>query len=568
MKHLQLLALAAVLAAASFASCNKEVNISTPPQSNSLNDSEIRFSADGLDVSVETRTTPVTELSTFNVLASTGSAGSESQAWAPVAVTKSGSTYLTGKYWPAADPSYHFYASNAALTFAAAGSTVTADGSTDVVCAYLPSPTYGEPNVLTFDHIYARVGSFSVATQSGYEISAVSATLKNGVSGGTYNLRTGAWSGLSAASDRACASFSGSTSSQSSSNDIWLVPGTYTISVSYTLTKGEYVVPFTKTGSVTLVAGKTNNISTTAVGGAANEIVFSVSLATWGSNPVEMEFVDYLTFTANADGSSVRLRIYNENGDDPSAAPTLYYSLNGSDYAQWDYSAISMDSGDVLKFYGNNASGLADYNNREYVRFWISGSVAASGNVMSLISSDMPNTVPCDYCFIYLFYDCTGLTAAPELPATTLASGCYTAMFFGCTGLTAAPELPATTLASDCYTGMFCNCTGLTAAPKLPATTLASGCYSIMFYGCTGLTSAPELPATTLVTNCYSQMFNGCSSLNYIKAMFTTTPSTSYTQNWVSSVASSGTFVKNSAASWDVTGTNGVPSGWTVQNAE
>ena len=248
------------------------------------------FAAGGLDVSVETRATPVTELATFNVLASTGSAGSESQAWAPVAVTKSGSTYLTGKYWPAADPSYHFYASNAALTFAAAGSTVTADGSTDVVCAYLPSPAYGEPNALTFDHIYARVGSFSVATQSGYEISAVSATLKNGVSGGTYNLRTGAWSGLSAASDRACASFTGGTSSQSSSNDIWLVPGTYTISVSYTLTKGEYVVPFTKTGSVTLVAGKTNNISTTAVGGSASEIVFSVSLASWSLNSVDLVF--------------------------------------------------------------------------------------------------------------------------------------------------------------------------------------------------------------------------------------------------------------------------------------
>lgn len=62
-------------------------------------------------------------------------------------------------------------------------------------------------------------------------------------------------------------------------------------------------------------------------------------------------------------------------------------------------------------------------------------------------------------------------------------------------------------------------------------------------------------------------MFRGCSKLNYIKAMFTTRPSIAYTENWVSGVASSGTFVKNSAASWDVTGVNGVPSGWTVQTA-
>ena len=66
-------------------------------------------------------------------------------------------------------------------------------------------------------------------------------------------------------------------------------------------------------------------------------------------------------------------------------------------------------------------------------------------------------------------------------------------------------------------------------------------------------------------------MFYGCSKLNYIKAMFTTTPSGSlpyyYTYNWVSGVASSGTFVKNSAAQWDVSGVNGIPSGWTVQTA-
>ena len=49
--------------------------------------------------------------------------------------------------------------------------------------------------------------------------------------------------------------------------------------------------------------------------------------------------------------------------------------------------------------------------------------------------------------------------------------------------------------------------------------------------------------------------------------MFTTTPSSTYTQNWVSGVASTGTFVKNSAATWDVTGTSGIPSGWTVETA-
>ena len=88
-----------------------------------------------------------------------------------------------------------------------------------------------------------------------------------------------------------------------------------------------------------------------------------------------------------------------------------------------------------------------------------------------------------------------------------------------------------------------------------------------MFYGCTSLTTAPELPATTLVNSCYDSMFRGCTSLNYVKAMFTTTPSSSYTSNWVSGVSSTGTFVKNSSATWDVTGANGIPSGWTVTTA-
>ncbi len=180
---------------------------------------------------------------------------------------------------------------------------------------------------------------------------------------------------------------------------------------------------------------------------------------------------------------------------------------------------------------------------------------------------ELPATTLADYCYYNMFNECTSLATAPELPATTLANYCYYNMFNRCTGLTAAPELPATTLASDCYRNMFEGCSGLTTAPELPATTLANNCYSYMFYGCTGLTTAPDLPATTLANNCYSYMFYGCTSLNYIKAMFTTTPSTSYTSNWVNGVASSGTFVKNSDAEWNVTGTYGIPSGWTVETA-
>ena len=87
-----------------------------------------------------------------------------------------------------------------------------------------------------------------------------------------------------------------------------------------------------------------------------------------------------------------------------------------------------------------------------------------------------------------------------------------------------------------------------------------------MFKGCTSLINAPVLPALTLNSGCYGSMFDGCSNLTYIKAMFTSMPS-SDTYNWVKGVSATGTFVKNSAATWDVTGNDGIPSGWTVQTA-
>ena len=180
---------------------------------------------------------------------------------------------------------------------------------------------------------------------------------------------------------------------------------------------------------------------------------------------------------------------------------------------------------------------------------------------------ELPATTLADGCYMYMFIMCTSLTTAPELPAMTLAAGCYYGMFGGCTSLTTAPALPATALTSTCYNGMFEGCTSLTTAPELPATTLADSCYSSMFASCTSLTTAPELPATTLVSSCYYGMFDGCTNLNYIKAMFTTTPGGQYTSIWVDGVSSTGTFVKNSAAQWDVTGHDGIPAGWTVETA-
>ena len=178
----------------------------------------------------------------------------------------------------------------------------------------------------------------------------------------------------------------------------------------------------------------------------------------------------------------------------------------------------------------------------------------------------LPATTLVDNCYRSMFYKCQSLTTAPDLPATTLANYCYTTMFRNCTSLTTAPALPATTLADYCYNSMYQSCESLTTAPDLPATTLADYCYGAMFMGCSSLTTAPALPATTLANNCYGAMFYGCTNLNYIKCLATNISAESCTKNWVSSVAATGTFVKNPSMSSWTTGVNGIPTRWVVRD--
>ena len=207
---------------------------------------------------------------------------------------------------------------------------------------------------------------------------------------------------------------------------------------------------------------------------------------------------------------------------------------------------------------------------------------------------ELPATSLAEGCYGDMFYGCTSLTTAPSLPATTLAMSCYEQMFNGCRSLTTAPSLPATTLASYCYYGMFGGCTSLTTAPSLPATILYNACYCYMFTGCASLTTAPSLPATTLAyacyfemfgsctslttapvlsatslaENCYQYMFSRCSKLDYVKCLAIDISAPNCTENWVEGVSSSGTFVKASSMNSWTRGASGIPSGWTITNAQ
>ena len=311
-----------------------------------------------------------------------------------------------------------------------------------------------------------------------------------------------------------------------------------------------------------------------------------------------------LCFTAEQANSTVRLV---KNGN--ISPKTIMYSTDGETWSAYTFGIdiVLENVGDKVWMKageGGNPDGWFS-SVMVYYRFRMTGLVAASGNLMSIVDGETETFTAKN--FQALFQGCKSLTTAPELPATTLVKNCYNSMFQGCTSLTTAPDLPATTLATNCYLKMFygcsslisvpaalpaetlfagtnsrsgCygqmfqNCTSLTTAPALPATALVAYCYQQMFSGCTSLTTAPELPATTLADGCYFQMFRGCSSLATVRTQQTQAFSdeaseSNPTLEWIEGVAETGTFYCPAVLGTNETisrGVNACPEGWTVVN--
>lgn len=293
-----------------------------------------------------------------------------------------------------------------------------------------------------------------------------------------------------------------------------------------------------------------------------------------------------------------------ENGSITISNPrgyTIKYQVNNGSVVSSSSTTISisnLSANDLIKLYGNNA-GYGTSSQSSSTKITSSAKHNVYGNIMSLISETNFSTLTSfttTYSFAFffyqntglvnaknlilrpttleytgpynnMFYGCTNLLTPPALPATTISSSCYSSCFRGCSKLTYAPTLPATTVTNSAYSRMFYGCSSLTEAPALPATKLNVSCYQYMFYGCTNITTAPDLLATNLYGTSYRQMFYGCSKLNYIKCLAENNITTSSSvSNWVSSVASTGTFVKKAGVSW-TSGASGIPSGWTVIDA-
>ena len=513
-----------------------------------------------------TKTEALTRLSSFQVVCTSGTAGDEALRWQATFQESGGGNYTGNQYWPVEDPSYHFYASNAPVTFAREGSYIEADNGRDVVGAFLESPAYKSKNNLTFRHLFARLGRFTVTAEEGKSLSDVDIRLTPRT-GGRYLLRQGTWSRVTA-EDPVCISPEGEGTRE---NDLYLVPGTYTLTASWTVWKRGF--PARKEGfsaDITLPAGEVTDIST-VLGGTVTFPQLTLECLESG--------------TLWWKGYAARTIEYSRDEGDTWTSVTA---------GEGQGTPVAVNAGDILILRGFNDHVAYmpsfDIRFRCYLYGDITSLVNGTGRVQSLDTSlarlfqnctGVENHPTKDLilectsftrngCYYYMFAGCTGLTRVPELPALSLTPQCYSNMFNGCTRLELAQEeLPALQLAEACYMGMFNDCSNLRRAPRLPATSLDFSCYEDMFADCTSLEEAPDLPARTLPYQCYTGMFDGCRSLRKIKCLAT---QSAYTTEetvhfWMRGVSSSGEFIRHPDSDWWPAGQSGIPEGWTVSTA-
>ena len=496
----------------------------------------------GVSTKADVVTASTLEATGFNVSATAGAAGEESELFTGVAFSKSGTSFKGEAYWPKTEPAggIHFYASNAAMSYSSGSVKVSAANTTDVVCAYLASPTFKAENTLTFEHVFARLGTVTVNAKEGYTLSDVSVTVTP-KTGGTYDIHSGygstdgtGWSDTVTGSETVVANAAGANAT-----DILLVPGHYVFTVSWTSTKGGISETFTgETVEFDLEAGVKSLMELT-LGGSLKDMTFAFVVTPWNETTITpaggQQVSRHLTFEVFSDG------VVSWKCNNATYQTTIYYRKNGGEWTTITSTTSGADipvvENDILEFYGENNT-YANTSSNYYNYFASTAKYYAYGDVSSLYN--WGSTVPCikdlfrlntnlyshsekrlvlpsknltNSCYTEMFIGCTNMTVAPELPATRMESRCYESMFYACSNLTAAPELNATTLADNCYRNMFTSCTSLTVPPDLPATTLANYCYQAMFNNCSNLTTAPELPATTLTDYCYEQMFLKCTKL-------------------------------------------------------
>ena len=168
---------------------------------------------------------------------------------------------------------------------------------------------------------------------------------------------------------------------------------------------------------------------------------------------------DYLSFTAK--GGDIKL-ILQKFGSP--AEVTFEYSFNAGATTWTTYSEPIQITKDQTVYFRKQGEAVKAISSKDgYWYFVFEGAtVAAGGNVMSLLDPTCQSREIDNYGFDRLFAWCGGLVSAPRIDADTIgAHGCAD-MFYYCSSLTTAPIIAASEISADySFSSMFSSAPSL-----------------------------------------------------------------------------------------------------------
>ena len=299
------LLLLALVGASLATACEKAFD--TTPVTEPSPDREIIFGLSGIiNSDVATKATTEVDASNLETIYISAKSGTK-YAFQNVVFTKgTDNKWRGGQYWPASDPYYSFAASNVNLNDGESHPSVSVQNTnTDVITAYLSSSTFRQENAFTFRHIFAQVGTVTMKAPAGFTVSNLKLRFRP-IQQGKYYLDTNTWNAGDAVSndvylfgtESAGVDLEGGVSQTSDDHDLWLLPGSYTLTATYTISKGNYSRSKTASATVNLAQGYNNNIGLN--GDAANipepndiqEIIFTVTITPWSDKNVATSFTE------------------------------------------------------------------------------------------------------------------------------------------------------------------------------------------------------------------------------------------------------------------------------------
>jgi len=292
-------------------------------------------------------------------------------------------------------------------------------------------------------------------------------------------------------------------------------------------------------------------------------------------------YFEYFTIESLEDNNTIHIKNIAVESD------TFYYSTNSGE--TWNSfvnekgtitNITTINTGEKVIIKCNTDRLAISWN--DYNSFRGSKKFKVYGNPMSLLWGDNFITHPefkpgSTHNLCGLFYESKNLIDASDLvlPALTLMVSSYNGMFRACSNLVNGPKLlPALDVPQDGYSSMFEGCVKLIEGPEIDAITV-SGTGAMMRMFCmnrsskvtAAMTKSPILRVKNPneYTNGYQQIF--CGNGNITEVTILAEGTDLVFGNWLAYSSDSGVIKKLSATTL-VSGSNGIPSGWTTQNID